>query len=125
MDSIGEITLTMRNETVAAIAGGEQISRAGIAEVVEARQRGLAAIQEVDPPPDFSPEHAVLLRVLAELATASEMFMASTTHLNPSQFEQAVLAAFELDKIVARVGTACIAVERRAENLVTAVDLSC
>ncbi len=125
LESVRQITLEMRNESIASIADGQQITRAGIEGVIEARQRGLTALQAVDPPQDVAPEHAALVRVLAELSTAGEAFMASTSQFDDAQFEQAVLAAVDLDAIVARIGTACIAVERRASDLGIAVDLAC
>lgn len=124
-DSVRGITLTMRNESIAAISDGQPITRDGIIGVIAARQRALTALQAVVPPPAIAAEHAALLRVLAEFSTVAETFMESTADLDPAGFEQAVLAATYLDTIVARVGTACDAVVRRAFDLDVAVDLAC
>lgn len=125
LDEVAEITLTMRNESLTAVSDEQSVTRAGIAAVIEARRRASAALRTLVPPADIAPEHSALVRVLTELTTAGEAFLAATADLDAAEFERAVLAAIDLDEIVARVGVACDAVERRALDLDATVDLAC
>jgi len=125
LDSVSEITLTMRNESIAAIPDGHPITRGRMDGVIDTRRKTTAALRALVPPSDVAPEHTALLGVLTEFSTDGERFMASTTDLDQAEFEQAVLAAIDLDAVAAKVGIACDAVERRAHDLGLRVDLAC
>lgn len=125
VDDVATITEQMTRDAFAALPPGAAPTRPQIEAVTAARRRAVERIAALRVPSEMAAEHTVLVGALDQFVSAAEEFLDSTADLDPEAFLEAVREATDIDALADRVGAACSAWERRAEELVRPVELGC
>jgi hypothetical protein len=122
---IGEITATMRRDSIVALPDPSRPTPENVSGVIEARRTATDALEAMAPPTEVRPEHAALVLALSDLTNAGDRILAKTSQLESSAFTAAMESATGLDETARRVTIACIALDARAEQLGYDLDLRC
>ena len=125
LEGVGEITATMRRDSIVALPDPSQPTPESVSGVIEARRSATNALEAMTPPIEMRPEHAALVLALSDLTDAGDRVLSETTQLDSSAFTAAVESATALDETARRVTIACDALEARAEQLGYDFDLRC
>lgn len=125
IESINEITVKMRRDSVTALPDPSDPTRERVAGVVSARRSAVDALEGIVAPSEFRPEHAALRLALSELTAAGEAILSETAVLDSEAFTAAISSATTLDALAQRVAAACDALEARAVQLGYSSDLVC
>jgi len=124
-DRVGEITATMRRDSIVALPDPSRPAPENVSGVIEARRTATDALEAMAPPTAVRPEHAALLLALSDLTDAGDRILAETSQLDSSAFAAAIESATALDEMARRVTIACSALETRAQQLGYGLDLRC
>ena len=125
LNHVGEITQTMRRDSIVALPDPSQPTPESVSDVIDARRSATNALESMAPPIEIRPEHAALVLALSELTDAGDRILAETTRLDLSAFTTAIESATALQEMARRVTIACVALETRAEQLGYDFDLRC
>jgi len=122
---VGEITTTMRRESIVALPDPSRPTAENVTGVIEARRSATNALEAMTPPIELRPEHSALVLALSDLTDAGDGLLAEASQLDTSAFTAVIESATALDEMALRVTAACIALETRAEQLRYDLDLRC
>jgi hypothetical protein len=125
LNDLSAITVQMTRDTFEALPPGAAPTHEQVVEVIDARRRALAALDDLDPPGELEPEHLVLIAAFEALVDAGDTFLAETASHSPEEFREALNASTGIDLLADRVTSACDAVRQRAETLGFIVSLAC
>lgn len=124
-DRVGEITATMRRDSIVALPDPSQPTPERVAGVIEARRSATNALEVMTPPAEIRPEHGALVLALSDMTDAGDRILAETSQLDSSAFIAAIESAIALDETARRVTIACGALETRAHQFGYDFDLRC
>jgi phosphate uptake regulator len=125
LNDLSAITVQMTRDAFDALPPGAAPTHEQVGEVVEARRRALAAIEDLSPPEELELEHQVLLLTFADFIEAGSVFLDETSQMSPEDFREALSASTQVDLLADRVTNACDAMRLRAEGLGFVVSLAC
>jgi hypothetical protein len=125
LDRVGDITATMRTNSIAALPNPATPTPDAVAAVNSARRDAASELNRLIPPSEVRPEHAALLLAVSDLAAAGEAFLADASGMTGAEFTEAIQGAIGIDDNAQRVQVACDAMQRRATELGYTSEITC